>query len=128
MVTGPADAAAMSALAISAGGALAVGGQRPQPMADAVVVGHLEVGRAGGREGQALPGRAGRVLEQRDDRARVDAGRAEQLVAVLAGARQRPLVRQDAAVRPERLEPQPRRRTRAGSAPSSVPGTTYVCS
>ena len=50
---------------------------------------------------------AARVLVQPHDRRRVDAGRAEQLVAVLLGTGQRPLVRQHPAVGPERLEPQP---------------------
>ena len=48
-----------------------------------------------------------RVVEQRDDGTRVDAGRAEELVAVLLRAAQRPLVRQDAGSGPEGLEPEP---------------------
>ena len=48
-----------------------------------------------------------RVLVQADDRAGVDPGRAQEPVAVLLRPRQRPLVRQDAAPGPERLEAQP---------------------
>ena len=50
---------------------------------------------------------AGRVLVQADDGRRVDARGAQQPVAVLLGARQGPLVRQDPAVGPERLDPEP---------------------
>ena len=51
-----------------------------------------------------------------DDRARVDAGRAQQAVAVLRAAGQGPLVRQDAGAGPERLEARAGRRSRAASA------------
>ena len=85
-------------------------------MADAVLVEDVEVRRR--RRGQLVedrPADAARVVVQRDDRARVDAGRAQQLVAVLARSGHRPLVRQDAR-RPGRT---PRdgagRRSRAGS-------------
>src|SRR5215204_124333 len=78
-------------------------------MADAVVVDRLEIGWAGGCGDQALRCHPGTVFEQGNDRARVDAGRAEQLVTVLPRARQGPLVRQDARLRPEWLQPKPRK-------------------
>ena len=58
-----------------------------------------------GREDRARPARS--IGIQADDRARVDAGRPEQPVAVLARGRERSLVRQDAGAGLEWLEAEP---------------------
>ena len=64
-----------------------------------------------------------RVVVQDDDRARVDARRAEQLVAILARGRQRPLVRAGRPTSARTPRDATARRTRAGSGRRRVPGT-----
>ena len=100
--------AATASSGATIGRGVAVGRDRPQPMPDAVVVEDVEVGGAGAvsssRIGRPTP--AGSSYSA-DDRARVDAGRAQQLVAVLLGPGHRPLVRQHAGLRTEGLEAEP---------------------
>ena len=79
-----------------------------------VVVDDVEV-RAPRRQGvEDRCADTGRVVVQPDDRTGVDAGRPEQLVAILARAGHRALVREDAAVRAERLEAKPREEAALG--------------
>ena len=88
-------------------GLLAVGRHRPQPVARALVVGHVDRGRPARQVVQELGRAPADVAVQRHDRTRVDTGRAEELVAVLLRPRERPLVRQHRRAGLERLEPQP---------------------
>ena len=121
MVTGPRDAAASSGATPSAASPSA--GDRPQPMARPIVVGQVDVRRVraviASRTGTR---RAVRVVVQADDGARVDPGRAQQLVAVLA--RRRTSCARAAGRRiPVRTPPAgSARRTRAGSASRRFPG------
>jgi hypothetical protein len=59
---------------------------------------------------------------QADDRARVDAGRSQQLVAIFLGRREGPLVRQNAGAGTEVLEAAAARRSRAGCESGRCPG------
>ncbi len=81
-----------------------VGLDPPQPMRDRVAVhdlGHRCLGQA--REPIRDPARG--IDIQPDNRARVHTGGPEELVAILLRLGQRPLMRSDARVEPERLEP-----------------------
>ena len=93
---------------LEVGRRVAIGRDHPESVANVVLVG--DVGRRGaaGDRVQDRPAGRTRVVVQDDDRARVDARRPQQLVAVLARGRERPLVRLHARPGPERLEPQPR--------------------
>ena len=104
------------------GGGVAICGNGPQAMANAVVVD--DIGRRGADRQRVEDGTTHglRIVVQDDDRARVDAGRAQQLVAVLAGAASvRSWGRTPGSVR--RARAGDGRRSRAGSASTSVPGT-----
>ena len=76
-------------------------------MARPVVVGHLGVGHAARQLVEDGATATVGVLVQTDHGAGIDAGRPEQLVAVLAWRRHRVLVRQDPRIRTVRLEPDP---------------------
>ena len=89
-------------------GTLAIGVHRPESMPDPVVVDDLDVGgarrdRRQSRRDVAVVASSNRTTTG----TRVDAGRAKQLVAVLLGAGQRPLVGQHAALA-ERLQTESR--------------------
>ncbi len=73
-------------------------------MADAVVVRDVHVRLTAGDRRQPFLGATGDVVEQHDHRARVDAGRPQQLVAVLLGSAERAFVGQDPGIRSVRLE------------------------
>ena len=95
-------------------GIVAICRHGPQAMLGPVVIDDVEVGapRRQGVEDRCSD--TGRVVVQPDDGARVDAGRPEQLVAILAWAGQRALVREDAAARAEWLETEPREEAALG--------------
>jgi hypothetical protein len=87
--------------------AIPVGDDGPESMANTVGVDELHLWASGGDRGQRLQDVTAGVVEQADHGTGVDPGRAEQLVAVLAGCRQGPFVAHHPAARVERLQPQP---------------------
>ena len=103
-----------------------VGLDDPEAVADAVVVANVGDGLPGGERRQHRGARPGRIVVEGDDRARVDAGRAQQPVAVLA-RRPRASARGAAPRRPARTSrASTGRRTRAASArrPCRARGTS----
>jgi hypothetical protein len=86
---------------------VAIGGDRPEPVVDPVVVGHLPVRGAGRERVQDRPADPVGIVVEPDDRARVDARRPQQLVAVFPGRLHRPLVREHAGAGSEGFEPKP---------------------
>jgi hypothetical protein len=89
-------------------GLVSTEGNHPEPVPDAVAVGELGYRPRRCRRGQPVRHEARRVVAQPDDRARVDARRSEESIAVLARFGKGSLVRANPASVPERLQPDPR--------------------
>ncbi len=84
---------------------------RPEAVANAIVVDDVGVGGAGGKGRKRLYGPSAPIGEETDYRAGVDAGGPEQLVTILLGRGEGPLVGQDARAGDEILEPKPAEET-----------------
>ena len=86
---------------------VALGLGDPQPMPDVVCVAEVDGGRSRGDRREDRRARPGRILVEANDGRRVDPGRAQQAIPILARALQGALVGEHAGLRTERLESQP---------------------
>lgn len=85
---------------------VALGLGDPDAMPDVVRVVNIDCGRTRGDRRENRSTRPRRVFVQADNRRRVDAGRPEQAISVLARGLERALVRKHAGPRTKRLQPQ----------------------